>query len=241
MAFEQPECHICYARATITHEPYCSACGIPEHYEIDQLRKKVAELEARAEAAEQTVRTMSARIAELEAECGYDQRNAAMSQQESVAHLETIDTLNSRIVELEAKLHVYDAIAGDGDRLTGEMMRAKVKELERLYDKAVDAQHNLAVRGDKAEAKVKELEAAIKKTVDCDPIRPLNGACKDCGHILLCSALGTSEELSDAPTWPDRTACRKAGCVDVSICQIPPSHCEILHTTEQASTRKPGE
>ena len=39
MAFKQPECHICHAKATITHGPYCSAGGIPEHYEIDKLRK----------------------------------------------------------------------------------------------------------------------------------------------------------------------------------------------------------
>ena len=43
------------------------------------------------------------RIAELEEECGYNQRNAAMSQRESVQHL-------ARIAELEAELAAARAV-----------------------------------------------------------------------------------------------------------------------------------
>ncbi len=53
--------------------------------------------------------------------------------------------------------------------------------------------------------RVAELEGAITKTVDCDPIRPLNDDCKDCGHVLLCSALGTVEQLSAEKPAADKT------------------------------------
>jgi len=44
--------------------------------------------------------------------------------------VEWIEELSTRVLQLSSQLHVYDAIAGDGDRNMGEKLRARITELE---------------------------------------------------------------------------------------------------------------
>lgn len=58
--------------------------------EIDALRNRIVELEAKVE--------------ELTAECGYDQRNAAASQEEAYGAYERVKKLEAALAEERAKV-----------------------------------------------------------------------------------------------------------------------------------------
>jgi uncharacterized Zn finger protein (UPF0148 family) len=73
------------------------------------------------------------RVKELEGECGIDQRNAAMSQKESMDLLHKLDHANKRIAELEATLAAKEKVQSANEDEFEETvlgLEKRVRELE---------------------------------------------------------------------------------------------------------------
>jgi len=57
-----------------------------------------------------------------------------------------------RIVLLALRLHAYDAMAGDGVRSVGEVMRKRIEDLERVLSDIISDGHVSCDNDDKARA-----------------------------------------------------------------------------------------